>query len=172
MMLEAGCLDRPVPACHLRGTTASGTKERETYAADSVVVVDLLSDGAIDVLVSVIEHATSGGAAILIDALGGAVARLAPDATAFPHRSATAVLQLIASWAAGGTGDPSRQWLADAAGQARKRIGTAAYANYANADLANWQTAYYGANYARLQRVKRQYDPDRLFDFPQAVTPA
>src|SRR2546423_197945 len=90
-------------------------------------------------------------------------------ATAFPHRNATAVLQMIASWAPDGTGDASRRWLADAAGQARKRIGTAAYANYANADLADWQNAYYGANYARLQQVKRQYDPGRLFDGPQAI---
>jgi len=39
-------------------------------------------------------------------------------------------------------------------------------------DLTNWAAAYYGANYPRLQRTKRRYDPDRLFDFPQAVVPA
>jgi FAD/FMN-containing dehydrogenase len=32
--------------------------------------------------------------------------------------------------------------------------------NYFNPD---WQTAYWGANYARLQSVKRKYDPDGLF---------
>src|SRR5439155_613142 len=99
-------------------------------------------------------------------------ARVAPDATAFPHRGARTVLQLIASWRAGASGDASLRWLADTTGIARKNIGTDAYANYVEPDLTNWAAAYYGANYPRLQRVKRRYDPDRLFDFPQAVVPA
>ena len=169
MLLEAGCLDRPVSACHLKGATADGALARETYAASSVVATEPLADGAIDVLVSGIEHATTGGAAVLIDALGGAVARLAPDATAFPHRNAFAVVQLIASSASASTGDASLKWLAETTGQTRKRAGTAAYANYPNADFTDWRAAYYGANYGRLQQIKTQYDPDRLFDFPQAV---
>jgi FAD/FMN-containing dehydrogenase len=63
-------------------------------------------------------------------------------------------------------------WLGDTTGIARKNIGVDAYANYVEPDLADWAHAYYGANYSRLQSVKRHYDPDRLFDFPQAVTPA
>ncbi len=34
------------------------------------------------------------------------------------------------------------------------------------------RSAYYGANYARLARVKAAYDPAGLFRFPQAITPA
>ena len=44
-----------------------------------------------------------------------------------------------------------------------------AYQNYIDPDLADWRQAYYGANYARLARIKAAYDPDRLFTFPQAV---
>jgi FAD/FMN-containing dehydrogenase len=44
-----------------------------------------------------------------------------------------------------------------------------AYVNYADDELAHWQTAYYGANYDRLVKLKKQYDPDRLFTFPQAI---
>jgi FAD/FMN-containing dehydrogenase len=29
--------------------------------------------------------------------------------------------------------------------------------------LAHWQTAFWGSNYARLARVKLEYDPDGLF---------
>ena len=32
-------------------------------------------------------------------------------------------------------------------------------------------SAYYGANYARLVRVKAKYDPSQVFRFPQGVPP-
>ena len=167
MLLEAGCLDRPVSACQLKGT--AGTLGRETYAASSVVANGPLDNGAIDVLVGRIEQASVGGAAVLIDALGGRVAQLSPDATAFPHRGAFAVVQFIASWVPGANSDASTTWLAEITGQTRKRAGTAAYANYPNADFSDWQSAYYGPNYPRLAEIKRRYDPDRVFDFPQAI---
>lgn len=46
---------------------------------------------------------------------------------------------------------------------------TAHYANYPDADLPNWQTAYYGANYPRLQKLKRALDPDDQIRHPQSV---
>ncbi|MBM7785110.1 BBE domain-containing protein [Tenggerimyces flavus] len=36
-------------------------------------------------------------------------------------------------------------------------------------DLDDPLTAYHGANKERLQTIKRRYDPDRFFDFPQAL---
>jgi FAD/FMN-containing dehydrogenase len=39
-------------------------------------------------------------------------------------------------------------------------------------DLKNWRQAYYGANYPRLARIKKTYDPDQVFKFPQGITPA
>jgi FAD/FMN-containing dehydrogenase len=42
--------------------------------------------------------------------------------------------------------------------------------NYVDPDLTDWPQAY-GSNYARLQQVKKKYDPHQLFNFPQAITP-
>jgi FAD/FMN-containing dehydrogenase len=172
MLLEAGCLGRPVSACHLRGSTTAGELGRETFAAKSIVAGGALSDSAISSLVDGVAGASAGGAAVLIDSLGGAVARVAQDATAFPHRGAFAILQLYASWPAGQSSDASIAWLRATHTAARALIGTAAYVNYIDADLTDWAEAYYGSNYARLRDVKRRYDPDGVFDFPQAIAPA
>ena len=45
----------------------------------------------------------------------------------------------------------------------------AAYRNYPNAGLKDWQHAYYGDNYERLQKVKKQYDPTGAFKYGQSV---
>ncbi|HEV7670968.1 MAG TPA: FAD-binding oxidoreductase [Thermoanaerobaculia bacterium] len=46
---------------------------------------------------------------------------------------------------------------------------TAHYANYPDIDLPHWQTAYYGASYPRLQKLKRTLDPDDRIRHPQSV---
>jgi FAD/FMN-containing dehydrogenase len=174
MLLEAGCLGRSVAECHLKGDTPEGQLERETYAGTSVVVERALTSAGLDAVASVLDPAQGppGGGAVIIDALGGAVARVAPDATAFPHRRALATIQVVSSWgasAAPSVADASRAWLGRYRDALRGTVGTGAYSGYVDPDLPGWQSAYYGANYARLQAVKASYDPDGLFTFAQAV---
>ena len=47
-----------------------------------------------------------------------------------------------------------------------------AYVNYLDPLLTDWPAAYYGANYARLQQVKKTYDPKRVLSMPQGIAPA
>jgi len=171
MMVNAGCLGRTVSQCHLVGQTPDGALERETYAAKSIVAVAPLSTAAIGALTKGLEGPIQGNSySVIFDALGGAVARVAPDATAFPHRGALGLLQFVQSWSPDA---PTAQTLFRAYYESvRALVGPAAYANYADPDLADWPQAYYGQNYPRLQRVKRAYDPKELFTFPQAVRPA
>lgn len=43
------------------------------------------------------------------------------------------------------------------------------YRNYPDIDFQDWETAYFGSNYARLQQVKRKYDPNNLIRHPQSI---
>ncbi|HTJ61645.1 MAG TPA: FAD-binding oxidoreductase [Candidatus Saccharimonadales bacterium] len=176
MLLEGGCAQLTLAQCHLEGTAVDGKLARETTAAKSAIATVPLSEPVIGAMLSGLEDLqallNAGAGSILIDSMGGAVAQVAADATAFPHRSAISTLQFVAGWQANApsaTADASIAWLRSVYGRVRPLIGTGAYVNYTDPDLADWQQAYYGANYPRLQRVRATYDPDRLFAFPQAI---
>ena len=112
----------------------------------------------------------SGG--IAFDALGGAVNRVAPGATAFVHRNALFQAQYTTTWPVGSAAAAvARQhaWQQSFWQSMRPYASGQAYQNYIDPALTNWRQAYYGANYTRLTQVKAKYDPDRVFTFPQAV---
>lgn len=46
------------------------------------------------------------------------------------------------------------------------------YRNYPDIQLKNWESAYYGENYRRLQKVKSRYDLENIFRYEQSITPA
>lgn len=47
-----------------------------------------------------------------------------------------------------------------------------AYVNYVDPRLQNWAEAYYGGGLERLKQIKKQVDPQTLFDYPQGLAHA
>jgi hypothetical protein len=43
------------------------------------------------------------------------------------------------------------------------------YVNYCSLEFGNWENAYYGENYSRLQSIKRKYDPANHISHPQSI---
>lgn len=175
MEVYAGCSSFATDAqCHLPGTTPGrspqGALNRETYAASSDFFDRSLSAAGIRALLSQIENVTGASAgSIALTALGGAINRVDPTATAFVHRRSRMLAQYIASWRAGTSGTPARAWLKKAHGAMGRYASGAAYQNYTDSTLTNWREAYYGDAAPRLKKLKKQYDPGRFFDFPQAL---
>ncbi len=51
----------------------------------------------------------------------------------------------------------------------RPYVSGMAYQNYIDSRSRSWQQAYYGANYARLESIRKTVDPHHFFNFPQAI---
>ncbi len=179
MLVEAGCASLTVNQCHLPTTqTPGGQLSRASEYAKSDFFTKPLSSHGIGTLLSGVESfqrvagapGASGG--IAFDALGGAVNRVAPGATAFVHRNALFQAQYTTTWPVGSAAAAvGRQhaWQQSFWQSMRPYASGQAYQNYIDPALTNWRQAYYGANYTRLTQVKAKYDPDRVFTFPQAV---
>ncbi|MFE0423940.1 FAD-binding oxidoreductase [Streptomyces sp. NPDC058953] len=178
MLGYAGCATFDEARCALPGATPgrsrSGALRRETYAAASDFFDRALPGAGIRALTAAAEAFTRlppgrGEAAIQLTALGGAVNRVDPRATAFVHRRSRVLAQYTAAWAAGTAGGAERAWLRRTHKALRGPASGAAYQNYADAELTGWRRAYYGPAAGGLSRLKARYDPDRVFDFPQAL---
>ncbi|GAA4221956.1 FAD/FMN-containing dehydrogenase [Streptosporangium album] len=165
MMIMAGCSTLSVSQCHqagsLPGQTTDGRLSRDTFAAKSHMAYRPLSEAGAKTLVA--EVARPGNHTVLLDALGGAVSRVRPDATAFPHRAALFSVQYYAHRAG------AAAWARAAHARMRPHFGDHAYVNYIDAELDGWRAAYYGANAGRLARIKAARDPGRLFRLPQGI---
>src|SRR5580698_9573047 len=186
MLAEAGCADLTVPQCHLPAQVPAGQLARQPEFAKSDFFTRPLSPAAIGKLLAGVQQFLGIGAAasatggIAFDACGGAINRVHPAATAFVHRDALFLAQYTTTWAPGlprggvvnAGAARQRQWQRRLHATMRPYASGQAYQNYIDPDLAGWRQAYYGANYQRLAQVKAAYDPDQLFRFPQAITPA
>jgi FAD/FMN-containing dehydrogenase len=170
MLRWAGCLGRSQAACHL--VAAHGVLARATFGAKSDYVAKPFSTAAARTLQRQIELRQSsrhGSGALIMDSYGGAIARVASDATAFVHRAPLCSMQYLAYWGAAEHEPASLAWIRGFHRAMRPHVTGGAYQNYVDPDLEHWQRAYYGSNYSRLVAVKHRYDPDRLFRFPQAI---
>jgi hypothetical protein len=155
----AGCLGHTLPSCSAPGTQA--------FVGASDYIGKVPTAGQLTTFRTAIELRGTASGALLIDSYGGALNRVAPAATAFVHRNVLSSIQYFAA------GDPTsaRAWVNNSRASLRPAVTGAAYVNYIDPALANWQQAYYGTNLARLRTVKRKYDPKNLFHFPQSIRP-
>ncbi|MFH9088912.1 FAD-binding oxidoreductase [Streptomyces sp. NPDC017673] len=148
----------------------------DQFALRSNYIREPLSADGVGTMLSWVErwpgsHNADGGGVGLFS-WGGAINRVAPDATAFVHRDTLFLVSMDTSW----TDDdgPDRiaanlDWLDGLHAAMAPHVTGSAYQNFVDPQLTNWREAYYGANYGRLVQVKQKYDPDGVFSFDQAV---
>jgi FAD/FMN-containing dehydrogenase len=130
-----------------------------------------LSDEAIDTLVRFHGPSISPSSEIHIHHLGGAVAQVPADATAFGQREAPYLLNLVARWTDPTTDDAQIAWARDLYA-AVEPFGTGGtYVNFLSSGDDRVAAAYGPDNYERLARLKETWDPTNVFRLNQNITP-
>ncbi len=111
-------------------------------------------------------------AAVILQPLGGAVARLGSD-TALVGRSAKWALQVMSTWSDPAETEAETAWVADAREALRPCTIPAPWPNFVtDTDEAAVRRAYGDFTYARLQAVKDRWDPRNVFRGSQNVKPS
>jgi hypothetical protein len=102
--------------------------------------------------------------------MGGATNRVAPDATAYPHRDVEFIMNVHIRWDTSDQDNVCVAWAREFYDATEPFATGGVYVNFISEDEDRIQGAY-GANYDRLSKVKAKYDPDNFFSLNQNVRP-
>ncbi len=131
-----------------------------------------LEDGAIDAMLAVFPDAPSVSSLLVLQHVGGAIARVPAPATAYVNRDALYDCFPISIWDDPAADEANIRW-ARALWDAIHPFSTGGvYANNLGDEGEERVKSAYGPNYPRLAALKAQYDPDNFFRMNQNVRPA
>lgn len=131
-----------------------------------------LSDEMIDILVSAVRRLPSPECEVFFAHVGGRMARVATDATAYPQRSSHFIMNVHARWRDPAEDGKCTRWARDLFEAAAPHSTGSVYVNFMPDDDAGRVAGAYGGNLARLAGIKRKYDPDNLFRLNHNIMPA
>lgn len=158
------------------GPLPNGNFAVEAYQFGSRLIPRSVLETQNDALQTVLQNLTSHGVILAASSADfSALPGSAANAVLPQWRRTTTQLQLITRW----NPDPAA-WPAMLADQ--KRItdeivpqieavtpGSGTYVNEADFNQPNWKEAFFGVNYARLEQIKKKWDPQSLFYAAKAV---
>jgi hypothetical protein len=135
---------------------------------------NLIPDAQIDALFNYLDQESPGTLIWfgIFDLQGGQTSQIPQGSTAFAHRDALFYFQGYVSGIAPPLSQQSISFLENMTAiiSTPGVLANGAYPGYVDPELGqNGQNAYWESNYARLQQVKKELDPNDLFHNPQSV---
>ena len=132
-----------------------------------------LSDEAIRTMIDCFAKCPTPMGQLLLEHFHGAVTRVGPTETAFPHRAPGYNAVVISEWMQPKDSNACIAWARDSFTAMQPFMGSGRYMNYLGDDeTGDPAAAAYGPNYQRLQQVKAKYDPQNFFHVNQNIQPS
>ena len=131
-----------------------------------------LSDELVATLIEQGAEVGSPMSVIEVLSMGGAIDRVAPEATAFPHRGARWLINVPGQWTDPADSRAEIAWVRETFAALEPHLAGGAYSNFMDDDESEAPARAYGTTLARLAEVKHAYDPENVFSLNQNIIPA
>jgi FAD/FMN-containing dehydrogenase len=141
-------------------------------AVSHTMFVNAADQGVAETIVTSLAASDAPMRAVQLRVLGGAMARVPADATAFAHRGSRIMVNLAAFYDGPADRAVREAWVADLAAALQQGDDGAYVGFLGDEDEAEVRRAYPGATWERLAAVKARYDPTNLFHSNQNIPPA
>jgi len=146
-------------------------EEFHPTAAGHTMYLDRVDGTVADTILEHIQASDAAMRAVQLRALGGAMARVPVEATAFAHRHSRIMANVAAFYEGPADRDRRQAWV-DGLAAALHQDDDGAYVNFLGDEgPERVRQAYPGPTWDRLVEVKRRYDPDNLFRRNQNIPP-
>jgi len=129
-----------------------------------------LSDELLDTLIESAGNLPSPMSEIFVAQLGGAINRVASDATSYPHRNVRFVMNVHTRWENSSMDATSIDWARKFFDKTAPYSTGSVYVNFISEGEERVDAAF-GANFEQLAKIKRKYDPDNFFRVNQNIKP-
>ena len=141
-------------------------------AAARTMFLDHVDHSVAETILNYIQASTAMMAVTQLRALGGAMARVPVEATAFAHRHSRIMANVAALYMQPDEKALHEAWASEFAAAIRQKD-TGAYANFLGDEgQERIRAAYPGKTWDRLAAIKARYDPTNLFHLNQNIPPA
>ena len=140
-------------------------------AASRTMFIDRVDHSVAETILHHLKASTGSMAVSQLRALGGAMARVPAEATAFAHRKSRIMVNLAALYEHPAEKATHESWVTNFA-DAIRQSDNGVYVNFLGDEgEAQIHAAYPGKTWDRLQQVKAKYDPTNLFCLNQNIPP-
>jgi FAD/FMN-containing dehydrogenase len=146
-------------------------EEFRPHAVGRTLFLDSVDRGVAETILDHLRASTAQMAVTQLRVLGGAMARVAADATAFAHRTSRIMATVGAVYATPDEASIHTAWAEEGAA-ALRQSDAGAYVNFLGEEIEERvRAAYPGTTWERLAAIKRRYDPENLFRLNQNIRP-
>lgn len=133
-------------------------------------LLDELSDEVIDKVAELAPTVSSPFCTVTLLTLGGAIAAVDEDATAYSHRDAKFNFSIDNIWEDPAENESQIAWARDFFAQVQRHM-RGVYLNFIGDEGLDRVREAYGSKYERIVELKRKYDPSNLFRLNQNIKP-